>query len=168
MIRKLACLAFADYVELGGHDYQPMRLSTRGEYGVLALVDLALFSGGRPLRAKQIADRQGIPKQYLDQLMMDLKKAGLVESVRGRQGGYQLARPANTITLWDAIATFGMPIEGGTFARTRTTRGLTSRKVVKQFWDDACLQFMATLKRHSLDDICRVYKKSLDQPTYQI
>ena len=74
-----------------------MRLSTRGEYGLLALVDLALFSGDRPLQAKQIAERQGIPKLYLDQLMMDLKKAGLVVSVRGREGGYQLARPANSI-----------------------------------------------------------------------
>jgi DNA-binding IscR family transcriptional regulator len=49
-----------------------MRLSTRGEYGLLALVDLALFSSGQPVQAKQIAERQGIPKQYLDQLMMDL------------------------------------------------------------------------------------------------
>jgi Rrf2 family protein len=145
-----------------------MTLSTRGEYGLLALVDLALFSGGRPIRAKQIAERQGIPKQYLDQLMMDLKKAGLVESLRGRQGGYLLARPANTISLWDAIATFGIPIDSGRFARARGSRAQTGRKIVKQFWDDACLQFMAALKRHTLDNICRVYKKSLNQPTYQI
>ena len=145
-----------------------MRLSTRGEYGLLALVDLALFSGGRPLRAKQIADREGIPKQYLDQLMMDLKKAGLVESVRGRQGGYQLARPAKTITLWDAIAAFGVPVDSGGFAQRRRSHGQTARRILKRFWDDACLQFMASLKRQTLDDVCRVYRKSLDQPMYQI
>jgi len=105
---------------------------------LLALVDLALFSGGRPLQARQIAERQGIPKQYLDQLMMDLKKAGLVLSLRGRQGGYQLARPANTITLWEAIATFGVPIDSGRFLHTRGGRGQTGRKIVKQFWDAAC------------------------------
>lgn len=145
-----------------------MRLSTRGEYGLLALVDLALFSSGRPLQAKQIAERQGIPKQYLDQLMMDLKKAGLVLSSRGRQGGYQLARPASTITLWEAVAAFGVPIDSGTFVRARGGRAQASRKIVKQFWDNACLQFMTALKKHTLDDICRSYKKSLDHPTYQI
>lgn len=145
-----------------------MRLSTRGEYGLLALVDLAAFSGGRPLRAKQIAERQGIPKQYLDQLMMDLKKAGFVESLRGRQGGYQLARPASTITLWDAIAAFDPANAPGGFARTRRGRGPTARKVLQRFWDDACLQFMASLKRQTLEDVCRVYKRSLDQPMYQI
>jgi len=144
-----------------------MKLSTRAEYGLLALVDLALFSSDRPLQAKQIADRQGIPKQYLDQLMMDLKRAGLVLSSRGRQGGYQLARPGSTITLWEAIATFGVPIDSGKFLRTRGNRQ-ASRKIVKQFWDNACLQFMAALKKHTLEDVCRAYRKSLDQPTYQI
>lgn len=145
-----------------------MRLSTRGEYGLLALVDLALFSGGRPIQARQIAERQGIPKQYLDQLMMDLKKAGLVLSSRGRQGGYQLARPANAISLWDAITTFEVPVQSGKFVRTRGSRPQANREIVKQFWDDACLRFMAALKEHSIDDVCRAYKKSVRQPTYQI
>lgn len=145
-----------------------MKLSTRGEYGLLALVDLALFSNGLPVQAKQIAERQGIPKQYLDQLMMSLKRAGLVLSSRGRRGGYQLARPASTISLWEAIITFEVPIESERFARTRGSRPQGTRKIVKQFWDDACLRFMTALKEHSLDDVCRAYKKSVRQPTYQI
>lgn len=157
-----------DYLELEGQDLRQMRLPTRGEYGLLALVDLALFSGGRPLQAKQIAERQGIPKLYLDQLMMDLKKAGLVLSLRGREGGYQLARPANTITLWDALATFGVPIDSGRFLRTRSSRAQAGRKIVKQFWDEAYSKLVAELNKHTLDDICRAYKKSLEQPTYQI
>ncbi len=145
-----------------------MKLSTRGEYGLLALVDLALFSSGQPVQAKQIAERQGIPKQYLDQLMMDLKKAGLVLSSRGRQGGYQLARAASTISLWDAITTFEAPIQPGSAVPTRGNRPQASRRIVKQFWDDACLRFMAALKENSIDDVCRAYKKSVRQPTYQI
>ena len=145
-----------------------MRLSTRGEYGVLALVDLAMFSKGRALQAKQIADRQGIPKQYLDQLMMDLKKAGLVVSLRGRQGGYQLARPASSISLWEAVGAFEVPIDSGRFVAARGAGGQTSRKILKQFWDDACTEFIDALKKHTLDDICRAYKKSLRHPTYQI
>ena len=115
-----------------------MRLSTRCEYGLLALIDLAAFSRGRALHAKQIAERQGIPKQYLDQLMIDLKKAGLVVSLRGRQGGYQLARPAGAITLWEAIATFEVPLDATRFTVARGIRGQSSRKVLRQFWDDAC------------------------------
>ena len=145
-----------------------MKLPTRGEYGLLALVDLALFSKELPVQAKQIAERQGIPKQYLDQLMMSLKRAGLVLSSRGRQGGYQLARPANTISLWEAIIAFEVPIESGGFAHARGSRPQSSRKIVKQFWDDACVRFMTALKEHSLDDVCRAYKKSVGQPTYQI
>lgn len=145
-----------------------MRLSIGEEYGLLALVDLALFSNGRPLQAKQIAQRQGIPKQYLDQLMLVLKKAGLVVSLRGQQGGYLLARPANTVTLWEAISAFKVPIGTGNFVHTQGRRSHFARKVVKQFWDDACLQFMAVLKKHTLDDVCRAYKQSIGQPTYQI
>ena len=55
---------------------------------------LALHSVRGSIQSVQIAERQGIPKQYLDQLLLMLKKAGLIESSRGRQGGYQLARPA--------------------------------------------------------------------------
>ena len=145
-----------------------MRLSTRCEYGLLALIDLAAFSRGRALQAKQIAERQGIPKQYLDQLMMDLKKAGLVVSLRGRQGGYQLARPAATITLWEAIATFEVPFDAARFTVARGVRGQSSRKALRQFWDDACNEFMESLKKRTLDDVCRVYKRSLSSPTYQI
>lgn len=145
-----------------------MRLSPRGEYGLLALLDLALFSNGRPLQAKQIAERQGIPKQYLDQLMMDLKKAGLVLSSRGRQGGYELARPASAITLWEVITTFELSIESRTLVRTRAGRAQASRKIVRQVWDEACLEFIAALKNRTLDDVCRAYKQSVNQPTYQI
>lgn len=145
-----------------------MRLSTRCEYGLLALVDLAVFSKGRALQAKQIAERQGIPKQYLDQLMLDLKKAGLVASLRGRQGGYQLSRPANSISLWEAISTFEVPIDSERFVGRRGPRRESSRTIVKRFWEDACTQFIDVLKKHTLEDVCRAYKKSLSQPTYQI
>jgi Rrf2 family protein len=131
-------------------------------------VDLALFSDGRPLQSAQIAERQAIPKQYLDQLMMDLKKAGLVVSSRGRQGGYQLSRPASTISVWEAISAFEAPIDSGKFVRSRGGRTQTSREIVKQVWDDACFQLISTLKKRTLHDICRAYKKSLKHLTYQI
>src|SRR2546425_3244233 len=92
-----------------------MKLSTKGEYGLLAIVDLALHSNQGPVQSFQIADRQHIPKQYLDQLMLILKKAGLVESSRGRQGGYQLAKPPSEISLLDIVTALEGPVENVNF-----------------------------------------------------
>ncbi|MBO8141448.1 MAG: Rrf2 family transcriptional regulator [Firmicutes bacterium] len=75
-----------------------MRISTRGEYGLRAMLDLAIHGGEEPVPLKQIAVRQGISEHYLEQLMGGLRKAGLVTSVRGAQGGYRLAADAREMT----------------------------------------------------------------------
>ena len=73
-----------------------MKLSTKGQYGVRAMYDLAQLYGGAPQSVKCIAERQGIPEAYLEQLIAPLRRAGLVLSIRGAQGGYVLAdKPAN-------------------------------------------------------------------------
>jgi len=76
-----------------------MLISTRGRYGVKALLDLALHDGEGPSSAKAVAARQGLPEPYLEQLMGPLRKAGIVRSVRGPQGGYVLGAPARAITM---------------------------------------------------------------------
>ena len=80
-----------------------MRISTRGEYGLRAMLDLALHYGEGPIALKQIAERQGISEHYLEQLMGGLRKAGLVISVRGAQGGYQLAAPPREVTAGQVL-----------------------------------------------------------------
>src|SRR5690606_41596414 len=74
-----------------------MRVSTRGEYGLRAMLELARLYGNGPIPLKQIAGRQKVSEHYLEQLMSALRKAGLVASVRGAQGGYALARPPEEI-----------------------------------------------------------------------
>ena len=71
-----------------------MKLSTKGRYGLRAMIDLAVYSEKEPVSIQSIADRQNISERYLEQLMASLKKEGLVKSIRGANGGYQLARPA--------------------------------------------------------------------------
>ena len=73
-----------------------MKLSTRGRYGLRALIDLAVHEEEEAVSIQSIAGRQGISESYLEQLVRLLKKAGLVRSVRGAGGGYRLARPADT------------------------------------------------------------------------
>ncbi len=82
-----------------------MKLSTKGRYGVKAMFDLALHGGDSPLPLKIIAERQEISEAYLEQLIASLRKAGLVESVRGAQGGYLLAHAPEEITVGSVIRT---------------------------------------------------------------
>jgi Rrf2 family protein len=143
-----------------------MRLSTRGEYGLLALVDLAAQKQG-PVQVSQIAQRQGIPKQYLDQLMLLLRKAGFVASARGRQGGYSLARPAAEITLLDAVAALEGPVKNVNFAG-KGRRRLVARSVLKAFWDDLYIGATEKLGAKTLEEISLQCKRAEDEPMYYI
>ena len=80
-----------------------MRISTKGDYGVRALVDLALHSGEGPVLRTDIARRQRVPEAYLDHLLAQLRRDGFVRSTRGPGGGHQLARPAEEICLLHVI-----------------------------------------------------------------
>jgi len=76
-----------------------MKLSTKGRYGVMAMLDLALNNSAGQISLKSIAERQNISENYLEQLFATLRKAGLVKSIRGSQGGYILARSSDSITV---------------------------------------------------------------------
>lgn len=88
-----------------------MRLSTKGRYGVKALFELAYHYGSGPLSLKEIADRQGLSEHYLEQIAAPLRRAGLVTSVRGAQGGYTLGRPPETITVGEILRALEGPLE---------------------------------------------------------
>ena len=80
-----------------------MKLSTRGRYGLKAMVDLALSYGNGPVSTASLAAQQGISDAYLEQLISSLRKAGLVTSSRGAQGGYALSRPpGRSCACWKA------------------------------------------------------------------
>ncbi len=87
-----------------------MKLSTRGKYGLYAMYYLARHEGEGP-QALQSVSTVGVPKQYLEQLLGNLRRAGLVSAVRGARGGYQIARPAAEVTLLDIIDAVEGPIE---------------------------------------------------------
>ena len=80
-----------------------MKLSTKGRYGLRALIDLALYSEEEAVSLQSIAGRQNISVSYLEQLVRKLKKEGLVTSVRGAQGGYKLAKPAQEISVGELL-----------------------------------------------------------------
>jgi Rrf2 family cysteine metabolism transcriptional repressor len=148
-----------------GYGGAAMKLSTKGRYGVKAMFDLALNSGGDPLPLKTIAERQEISEPYLEQLMSALRKSGLVVSVRGAQGGYLLAYPPNEITVGDIIRTLEGPmapvdcvIEGEPAQCSRAeccvTRGI---------WEKIRDSINSVIDGITLQDMLDDYKKMNDE-----
>ncbi|MBC7364977.1 MAG: Rrf2 family transcriptional regulator [Candidatus Aminicenantes bacterium] len=87
-----------------------MKLSTKGEYASRAMVELAASFGQGPLPIKIIALRQAIPQQFLEQILLLLKRAGYVKSRKGPNGGYYLARPPAEITVAEVIRVMDGPL----------------------------------------------------------
>ncbi|MGI6128568.1 MAG: RrF2 family transcriptional regulator [bacterium] len=87
-----------------------MRLSTKGRYGIRAMLALARLYGQGPIPLKEVAEIESLSEAYLEQLISELRKAGLVRSVRGAQGGYLLAKEPDSITTGDIIRVLEGPI----------------------------------------------------------
>jgi Rrf2 family protein len=145
-----------------------MKISTRGEYGLLALVDLATHAGNGPVQALQIAERQAIPKQYLDQIMLALKNARLVTSARGRSGGYSLARSAESISLFDVITALEGHAEKQSFRGSGAQRKNTARSVLHNLWQELDEYAELILRNKSLAEICQACSSAENLVTYDI
>lgn len=110
-----------------------MKLSTRGKYGLYAMYYLAEHQGEGPQSLQNIAS-VGIPKQYLEQLLGNLRRAGLVGSVRGAQGGYKIAKAPEKITILDVIDAMEGPLE---LSECMTNEGTCDRSCqcpVRRVW----------------------------------
>lgn len=132
-----------------------MKLSTKGRYAVMAMVDLATNSEGRPVSLADIAERQEISLSYLEQLFAKLRRGGLVNSVRGPGGGYLLARAAEETRVADIILAVDEPIRA-----TRCTpgqpfgcRGNQSRCQTHDLWEELGNQIYLYLSSVSVGDV---------------
>ncbi len=88
-----------------------MKLTTKGYYALKALLDLTLQSSQKPISVNTIASRQNIPAPYLEKILIKIRSAGLIKSVRGAQGGYQLAYQPEDISLGQILEAVGEKIE---------------------------------------------------------
>jgi len=88
-----------------------VRVTTRTRYAIRALYDLAFHRRGQSALAKEIAARQQIPLRFLEQILQDLRRAGLVEARRGPRGGYALARPPAEVSVADVLRAVRGPLE---------------------------------------------------------
>ncbi|GGF73740.1 MULTISPECIES: Rrf2 family transcriptional regulator [Terasakiella] len=132
-----------------------MKLSTKGRYAVMAMVDLACNSKGTPVSLADIAERQEISLSYLEQLFGKLRKGDLVKSVRGPGGGYLLSRDCSEVRVSDIIISVDEPITA-----TRCTPGNPngcrenkSRCLTHDLWTELGNQIYLYLSSVSLEDI---------------
>lgn len=138
-----------------------MRFSAKGEYGVMAILELALNSGQGPVQVRNIAKKQGIPVRFLEQVMSALKKAGLVESIRGAQGGYILARSSSEISLAQVLEAIDGPIRPMDCVSNGQTSLCRQAKdcIVKDVWEEVKVSIAGVLNSITLNDMCERKRK---------
>jgi Rrf2 family transcriptional regulator, iron-sulfur cluster assembly transcription factor len=131
-----------------------MKMSTKGRYAVMAMIDIGQHGGERPVSLNEIAERQDISQEYLEQLFGRLRRAGLVNSTRGPGGGYQLSRPAGEIALSDVILAADEPLRV-TRCEGDAVKGcvMGSRCNAHDLWSSLGRQMMYFLESITLEDV---------------
>ena len=132
-----------------------MKLSTKGRYAVMAMVDVACQGNGKPVSLADIAARQEISQSYLEQLFGKLRKGGLVKSVRGPGGGYVLAQPADSLRVADIILAVDEPMRA-TRCRAGSPAGCHSHKgrcLTHDLWEELGNQIYLYLSSVTLGDV---------------
>lgn len=137
-----------------------MKLSTKSRYGLRAIFDMAYHAGNLPAQIKDISRRQKISPRYLEQIFQDLKRAGLLKSRRGPQGGYTLAKDPAEVTVKDVIEA----AEGEVFLVACTKRekscaaqcDFDDQCVTQKIWDEANKRLNDYFGSLTLKDMCEM------------
>ena len=145
-----------------------MKLSTKGRYAVMAMVDLSTHFGDGPVTLADIAERQEISLSYLEQLFAKLRRAGLVKSVRGPGGGYRLSFLPDSIRIADIVMAVDEPLKV-TRCKEGSVKGClhsSGRCLTHDLWDELGRQIYLYLSSVSLGDVVarRIASSRLVQP----
>ena len=138
-----------------------LKLSTKGKYGLRAIIDLARFSEKEPVSIGCIATRQKLSERYLEQLFALLKKAGLVKSIRGASGGYVLARDASEISVGDVLRALEGNLEPVRCAAFYSEEGCMASDecVTKYVWQKINDSINKTVNEIKLDELVKESKE---------
>jgi len=141
---------------------RPLKISTKGHYGVQAMFDLAQHYGEGPISLKSIAERQDLSEHYLEQLIAVLRKAGLVRSVRGAQGGYILAREPADIKVGDIIRVLEGPIAPVECVNREDPEQCLKAEfcITKNVWEKVKTSIEEVIDTISLADMCKDAEKA--------
>ncbi len=131
-----------------------MRVSAKTDYALRAAVELASsVDTGAPVKGERLATSQNIPLRFLENILLQLRHAGIVESRRGADGGYKLARPPEDITLADVIRAIDGPLAGVSGARPETLDFKGSSEPLREVWVAVRASLRSVLEAVSLADV---------------
>ena len=134
-------------------------ISTKGAYGLTAIMILAREDDNTLLQIKEIAHKGDIPKNYLEQILVQLKKSGLVQSVRGANGGYKLSRDASSITVYEVVNSLECCLT--------QIENKNKNNILQPFWDDT-REKIKEIFSLTLTELEEFLKKDSENFTYTI
>jgi Rrf2 family protein len=132
-----------------------VRVSAKVDYAVRAAIELAAVEGAGPVKAEQVARAQSIPLRFLENILLELRHAGLVGSQRGAEGGYWLARPGDEITLADVIRAVEGPIASVRGEPTERASYVGKAEPLRDVWIAVRASLRSVLERVTLADLAR-------------
>ena len=130
-----------------------MRVSAKTDYALRAAVELAAAPEGVPVKGEKLSTSQSIPLRFLENILLQLRHAGIVESRRGAEGGYRLARPAAEITLADVIRAIDGPLAGVSGQRPETLDFKGRSEPLRDVWVAVRANLRAVLETVTLADL---------------
>lgn len=136
-----------------------MRLTTKGRFAVTAMIDVAMHCDGGPVTLGGVSERQKISLSYLEQLFGKLRRHGLVESVRGPGGGYNLARPAAEVSVADIILAVDEPIDATQCGGKENCKD-DKRCMTHELWANLNAHIFSFLRSVSLEQLVRAQDKT--------
>jgi Rrf2 family protein len=141
-----------------------MIISAKTEYACIAVLELAARrASGEPVRIRDIAEAHGVPSRFLVQILLQLKSAGLVVSVRGAAGGYQLARDPEEITLLDVMNT--VDAQRGQL-QTSATRATPTTRALQRAWKAVAAKERELLASVTFADLARQLQTAQEEMYY--
>lgn len=144
-----------------------MHISAKGDYGLRAVLDLALHDGQGPILRADIAARQNIPEAYLVQLLNLLRKAGVVHSIRGPKGGHLLLKRPDELTVGEVLAALEGPVSLLGRSEDRKSRD-EGTDVLKEVWEATEAAINDVLSSVTFADLCRKHQARQMPVTFRI
>ena len=130
-----------------------MRVSAKTDYAIRAALELAAAADAKPVKGERIATAQSIPLRFLENILLQLRHAGLVDSRRGAEGGYRLARPAADVTLADVIRAIDGPLAGVSGVRPEALRFSGVAEPMRDVWIAVRASLRSVLEQITLADV---------------
>jgi len=148
-----------------------LKISTKGRYGLEALVDLAIHSSEGCVSLKSISERCGISEAYILQIFLILRRAGIVESVRGAQGGYMLAKSPSEITVGDVLTSLEGPLAPVACCTSTNENPLCERYgkcATVGFWKNVMKTLNEVADSITINDLVEYYRNNFFNKDYEI